>query len=216
MTSSTKPSSGRSLDPVVIDVVIRGCVAGALGIFVVAAFEQWRLDTSRLSLLMLIMSESLTVGIVLFSRVALQRDWQPTAVIASFVASFFFLALKLEPGNALIAEGVGVALQITGTALQIYAKLSLGRSFGILPATRQLVTRGAYRWLRHPIYFSYLIAHIGFLLTNFSLQNVAVFAVLYGAQIIRIEREERILRDAMPGYTRYCDRVRFRLLPGIY
>ena len=69
--------------------------------------------------------------------------------------------------------------------------------------------------MRHPIYAGYLIAHIGFLLSNFLLQNLVVLFVLYLAQIVRIHREEEILVD-LPGYRDYCETVRYRLLPGIY
>jgi protein-S-isoprenylcysteine O-methyltransferase Ste14 len=49
----------------------------------------------------------------------------------------------------------------------------LGRSFGLLPAQRGLVVVGPYRFVRHPIYFGYLIGHIGFLLVNFSWRNAS-------------------------------------------
>ena len=68
------------------------------------------------------------------------------------------------------------------------AKVVLGRSFGLLPAQRGLVTAGPYRIVRHPIYFGYLIGHIGFLLVNFSWRNAAVLALLYVAQVVRIQR----------------------------
>jgi len=114
-----------------------------------------------------------------------------------------------------VPEKIGATLQFAGLLVQLYAKLSLGRSFGVLPATRGLVTHGAYRWLRHPIYFGYLIAHAGFLLSNLSLQNAVVLAVLYAAQILRIHREEEMLAT-LPGYEDYRKNVRYRLIPGIY
>jgi len=44
--------------------------------------------------------------------------------------------------------------------------------------------------VRHPIYLGYLIGHIGFLLSNFSLQNLLVLAMLYGAAWLpRVWRE---------------------------
>ncbi|MGB0127726.1 MAG: methyltransferase, partial [Rhodocyclaceae bacterium] len=112
------------------------------------------------------------------------------SVICSLYAWFYFLALDLSPGLRLIPDTAGAVLQIVGITFQLFAKVSLGRSFGILPATRRLVTRGPYRFLRHPMYFGYLIAHIGFLFSNFLIWNVAVLAVLYAAQVIRMQREE--------------------------
>jgi len=168
-----------------------------------------------MTLLFIAIIECITAAIIICSRRAQRRDWRPLSVLSSLIAMFFFLALDLDPTKNVLPENIGVALQIAGLAFQLYAKLSLGRSFGVLPATRALVSHGAYRWLRHPIYFGYLIAHIGFLLCNFSLRNFAVMAVLYVAQIIRIEREEEML-STLPGYPEYRNSVRYRLIPGIY
>jgi protein-S-isoprenylcysteine O-methyltransferase Ste14 len=34
--------------------------------------------------------------------------------------------------------------------------------------------------------------------------------------VIRLQLEERFLRRALPGYTAYAERVRFRLIPGVW
>jgi len=36
------------------------------------------------------------------------------------------------------------------------------------------------------------------------------------ALVWRLIDEERVLRRDLPGYTEYCARVRYRLLPGIW
>jgi protein-S-isoprenylcysteine O-methyltransferase Ste14 len=213
--TTVNASTATPSESVLTDILLRIYVAGAILFFAASAFFHWRADPARVTLLMIAVIESITAGIIICSRRAQRRDWRPLSVVASFVSMFFMLALNLAPGDHVIPEALGVGLQIIGMLVQLYAKLSLGRSFGVLPATRQLVTRGAYRWLRHPIYFGYLIAHIGFLLANFSLQNCAVFVVLYIAQILRIGREEQML-CSLPGYSGYRDRVRYRLIPLLY
>lgn len=197
------------------DVLLRIYVAGAVTFFAFAAFFQWQSDPGRITLLLVGINETVTAVIIVCSRRARRKDWRPLSVLASFIAMSFFLALDLAPAKHVIPEAAGVGLQITGLIFQLYAKLSLGRSFGVLPATRNLVTHGAYRCVRHPIYFGYLIAHVGFLLSNFSLQNFSVLVVLYIAQILRIHREEEILRT-LPGYSSYLEKVRYRLIPGLY
>jgi len=116
----------------------------------------------------------------------------------------------------LVPEWIGVVLQLASMAWQFTAKVFLGRSFGLLPAQRGLVTAGPYRVVRHPIYFGYLIGHVGFLLANFSWRNAAVLALLYVAQVIRIRREEAVLAATSGDYRRYQERVRWRLLPLVY
>jgi len=197
------------------DILLRIYVAGAVIFFAAAAFTNWQADPGRITLLLMVVSETITAGIIICSRHAQRRDWRPISVAASCFAMFYFLAINLEPGQHVIPEVVGAGLQVVGMLFHLYAKLSLGRSFGVLPATRRLVTSGAYRWLRHPIYFGYLITHLGFLLSNFSLQNFLVLIALYVAQIVRIQREEQLLAD-FPGYGEYCSRVRYRLIPKFY
>ena len=54
----------------------------------------------------------------------------------------------------------------------IAGKLSLGRSFGLIPANRGVVSTGVYRFVRHPIYLGYLITHVGFVVANPTMWNV--------------------------------------------
>jgi len=212
MTDTTISAHTESL---LTDILLRIYVAGAVLFFAAGVFTHWRADPGRITLLLIAIIEIITAAIIVCSRRAQQRDWRPLSVAATLIALFHFLGLSLEPGTHVVSEAVGAGLQISGMLFQLYAKLSLGRSFGILPATRRLVTRGAYCWLRHPIYFGYLIADVGFLLSNFSLQNFAVFLVLYIAQLIRIRREEEML-GTFPGYPDYCKAVPYRLIPGVY
>lgn len=212
MTKQPTAIHGESL---LTDILLRLYVAGAVIFFAAAAFHNWRADPGRITLLLVAVIETITAGIIICSRPAKRRDWRPLSVAASCTAMFFFLGLDLAPAGHVIPEFAGVGLQFAGLLFQLYAKFSLGRSFGILPATRRLVTSGAYRWLRHPIYFGYLVSHLGFLLSNFSLQNLAVLLVLYAAQIVRIQREEEMLGD-FPGYHEYRNRVRYRMIPMVY
>ena len=41
------------------------------------------------------------------------------------------------------------------------AKFSLARSFGLAPANRGVKSRGAYAFLRHPMYLGYVVEWIG-------------------------------------------------------
>lgn len=173
------------------------------------------LDTTRITLLILLLTEGYTLMLVLFARRASLRDLSPLAMAATFVAMFFFVAIDPTGTHKLIPELAGVALQVVGTAWQFAAKITLGRSFGLLPAQRGLVLAGPYRVVRHPIYLGYFIAHVGFVLVNFSWINVGVFALLLVAQVIRIQREEKVLAHD-DAYRAYQQRVRWRLLPFVY
>ena len=195
--------------------LLRGFALMAYGLAVSNLARGWWADTSRWTLLLLLLTEGYTLALVLIARRAQVRDMAPLTVVATMYAAFFFVLLSPDGTRHWIPEWMGVALQVVGVAWQFAAKYTLGRSFGLLPAQRGVVVVGPYRLVRHPIYLGYLISHIGFLLANFSWQNTAVFALLYAAQALRIVREEQVL-GASGEYRHYCEQVRWRLLPGLF
>lgn len=111
--------------------------------------------------------------------------------------------------------GVGLVLILLGSLLATAAILSLGHSFGMEPAHRGLQTRRLYRVVRHPIYAAYVPIVGGFLLSYASWWNGLVAVIWLAVQITRIQREEALLgQDAQ--YQRYTERVRWRVLPGVW
>jgi len=60
--------------------------------------------------------------------------------------------------------GIGLAVFLLGLALAVWARLCLGRNWG-MPMSRkadpELVTTGPYRWIRNPIYTGIIVAMIG-------------------------------------------------------
>lgn len=202
-------------DQLVGEIVMRLLAVLMLSMFISSTIYQFHKDPSRYTLLLLAFSELLTLGLAVCARVPRERDWNPVTVVVSTCASFYFVAFRLDPGAHLISETVAAGLQVTGVAIQLYAKFSLRRSFGILPANRGVVVSGPYRFARHPIYLGYFVNQAGFLSANFGVRNLAVLLILWALQIFRIAREERILvKDEK--YREYAARVRYRLIPGVF
>jgi protein-S-isoprenylcysteine O-methyltransferase Ste14 len=189
------------------------CLAQA--IFVRAAVLAYLADSSRFTLLILIATEVASFLGLMFSRPATATDYTPAALIMVAVVYCYVVFLDGSPGIHLIPEKAGAAIQIIGLSWTVYAKFSIGRSFGLLPANRGIVVVGAYRWMRHPIYAGYLVTHTGFLAANFGLHNLVVFSVLYVVQGLRVMREEALLWR-MPEYRAYVQQVRYRILPGVF
>jgi len=186
-----------------------------LGVFAYLIYLQWRLNPGRITLILLLVSSILTVGFSAFAKLPQRRDWHPVAMCFSIGGSFYCFAYQLSASTQLIPEWAGGSWQIAGIVLQLFAKLSLGRSFGLLPANRGVVSTGAYRFVRHPIYAGYLLSEIGFLLTNFSTRNLITIGVWMLLQIGRISLEEHLLSED-EHYRAYKSQVRYRLIPGVF
>ena len=98
----------------------------------------------------------------------------------------------------------------------IAGKLSLGRSFGLMPANRGIVSTGLYRLVRHPIYMGYLVTHVAFVAANPTPWNMLTAGERRtSALLARAVCEERTLaRDR--AYREYQQVVRWRVMPGVF
>ncbi len=134
-------------------------------------------------------------------------DWV-FAIAGTFVPTLFTPASwgLLPAANTLVA---------IGTVLQILGLISLNRSIALVPAHRELKTTGMYRFLRHPLYASYLLSFTGYTLANTSLWNALIYVMMVGFLFVRVEREEKHLACDL-AYGEYRQRVRYRLVPLVF
>ncbi|MEP0845476.1 MAG: hypothetical protein HRF50_01490 [Phycisphaerae bacterium] len=119
-----------------------------------------------------------------------------------------------QRGVPLAPAWVTDAISMLSLAWQVYARFSLGRSIGLVPAQRAIITRGAYRLVRHPIYTGAFVAYLAFALAAYSPLNVALLTI--GCTLFAINGivEERFLAPDRQ-YAAYLSRVRWRWIPGI-
>ncbi len=108
----------------------------------------------------------------------------------------------------------GIALELFGIGLTQVARVYMGRSFGILPANRGVVSKGPFSSIRHPIYFGWLVLSIGYAMSYPTMRNIILLAATVPFMVWRIEQEEMHLREDSE-YCVYERRVRFRLWPGV-
>jgi protein-S-isoprenylcysteine O-methyltransferase Ste14 len=173
------------------------------------------LETGRLTGLLLLASEALVVVLTVFRRA-------PAVVDRSFRARLLTTLAMMGPPlvrpvslTPLVPDAVTVAISAVGLLVVIGGKVSLGRSFGLIPANRGIVSTGFYRLVRHPIYLGYLITHVAFVAANPTPWNIGL---LLGADLALLARavceEQTLARDA--EYQAYQARVRWRVLPGVF
>lgn len=169
--------------------------------------------------LLLLPTEGVVVFFLLFRRRTEQisprwQDW--LLAFAGTVAPLLVQPIMVKSGGAaLVSMPIGASLFLMGIVIQVLAKLTLGRSFGCVPANRGLKLAGPYRFVRHPMYAGYFLSHLAFLLMNPTAGNLALYAVCYTFQIPRLLAEERLL-SLDPAYRDYRQAVRYRLIPGVF
>lgn len=128
-----------------------------------------------------------------------------------------FGGLLLRPTGVRLPGGVttGFAFQAAGLVAAITALAALGRSFGVVAANRGIKTHGPYSLVRHPLYASYLLIQGGYLLQSLSVLNVLAVTFVTGCNVGRALAEEKVFAGS-PAYQAYRERVRWRLIPGLW
>ena len=170
--------------------------------------------TGHVTGILLLVSEALVVVLTVVRRPAGIVDRTLRARLLTGVATFGPPLVRPEAISA-VPEPVTVAISAIGLIIVVLGKLSLGRSFGLAPANRGIVSSGVYRFVRHPIYLGYLVTHVGFVLANPGDWNMVVLAAADLALMLRARCEEQTLATD-ETYRVYMHRVRWRVLPGVF
>jgi len=75
---------------------------------------------------------------------------------------------------------------------------------------------GPYRFIRHPGYAGNILPLPGIVLALSSVWTLIPAAVALIIAVVRTILEDRTLLEELPGYQDYAQRVRYRLIPGMY
>jgi len=134
------------------------------------------------------------------------------ACLPSFIAGG--MAMKLAPASHLW-NGFAQAVFAIGGLGAIVGFVFLGKSFAVFPALRTVVTQGPFKLIRHPIYFSELAMILGCCLAMVSHWKWPILVFAIATIVLRIVWEERVLSNSQQ-YLQFCEKVRWRLIPGLW
>ncbi len=188
---------------------------GAAACYLLFAFAHVRsfLTTPRASMLLIVVTESLFAVFFLVRKDADRTTDRPADWLAAFFGTL--LPMLLRPSAALHDLPLAQLIQVIGTAGSVAGILSLNRSVSVVPSHREVRTAGAYRLVRHPLYASYLVSNLGYVLSNQSPRNLLVLVATTAFQLVRIQAEERLLQE-FADYREYRQRTRWRLIPFVF
>jgi len=160
----------------------------------------------------------LVLGIALTRRPPVERDYSllsSAAVLVSYGYPYAQLLYDARVPGEPAWPDAGLVIVTFGAFLSLETLLHLGRSFGVRPALRSLVTKGPYRLVRHPMYLSYLLSDVGYNLQEWNLGLVLIMLVGWASLVYRIFAEERVLARDL-HWPAYVASVRYRLVPGLW
>jgi protein-S-isoprenylcysteine O-methyltransferase Ste14 len=140
--------------------------------------------------------------------------------VTGLTALSVFVVIRVFRGGSLavhspILGAVGAVLFVCGVALAVWARIHLGRNWG-MPMTQrkepELVTSGPYRFIRHPIYSGLLLGLLGTALaTNFLGLIIVVVLCAYFYYAATVE-EKNLLAAFPTAYPAYREHTK-KLIP---
>jgi protein-S-isoprenylcysteine O-methyltransferase Ste14 len=128
--------------------------------------------------------------------------------------------LNWSPAFSILIKIIALALILTGYIWGSYALIQNRFFSGMVRIQsdrgHQVITSGPYRWMRHPGYAGAILTYLAtplFLDSGWAFIP-AVFLVI--VLVIRTSLEDKVLHVELEGYSEYADKVRYRLLPGVW
>jgi len=114
---------------------------------------------------------------------------------------------------------IGLVLTACGLGFTIWARRVLGTNWSAMPSIKEdheLILRGPYRLVRHPIYTGLLLAIFGSCLAGGRVWNLWVVGMAAILLIVKLKTEEALLARQFPeAYLQYRRRVK-ALIPFLY
>ena len=81
---------------------------------------------------------------------------------------------------------------------------------------QKVVSKGPYKYVRHPMYSSSILMVFSIALALGSLYTLIPAAITAIALIIRTQLEDNTLSKELKGYKAYQKKVKYRLIPGVW
>lgn len=179
------------------------------------AYSAWQHYGNYTMVRVAILLLTLQIAILLVNRKPnlVGNRWQDGLVILpSLVGSAYIFHLAGPPEKWAMLPTV---MYLVGGLFTGLSFLFLSNNFGLRPALRGVARRGTYKLVRHPAYSGELVMMSACYLASMEMSSAFTLLVIFGGQIARILAEEAVLKKS-EAYQTYQQRVKWRLLPGVW
>ena len=134
-----------------------------------------------------------------------------------FIISLHFFQWEFIPQKQIIqvnlfSYSMGILITIVGFIIMIIAIKDLGRNLSPFPRpinNSNLVTKGIYRFTRHPMYYSLIFISFGVFITKLSIYYLFLSISLGLIIKFKIALEEQYLKNKFKNYLLYKNEVKY-------
>jgi protein-S-isoprenylcysteine O-methyltransferase Ste14 len=144
-----------------------------------------------------------------------------TAAFAGFILLFAFPGIdhlfrwSTVPSVVVVLADLGLVLGYL-VIFRVFKENSYASATIEIGAQQTVISTGPYSLVRHPMYAGALLMFVCTPLALGPYWALLIFAAIFPVLVWRLIDEERFLSRNLPGYTEYCQRVRYRLIPLIW
>ena len=155
------------------------------------------------------------------------REKEPTQIGVQTIGIFFLLLAFLVPGLdhrwgwSSVPVGIVIAADLLvllgyGLIVRVFMENEYASRTVEVVEGQRVVTTGLYAIVRHPMYVGVTIFYLASPVALGSWWALLPAAFIVPMLMVRIVNEEQVLQRDLPGYPEYRQRVRYRLVPGVW
>jgi protein-S-isoprenylcysteine O-methyltransferase Ste14 len=154
------------------------------------------------------------------------KDWLTGIVVIPLWLGLYIVA-GLDVGRFHWSDTVPLAVQVAGLVAMAagVAVVNWAAAVNRFASTvvriqtergHHVITTGPYRWVRHPMYTACFLMFPGGTLALGSWLALLFALGIVGLILRRTAFEDRVLHEQLEGYAAYAQKVRYRLIPGVW
>jgi len=131
---------------------------------------------------------------------------------------FIFIALLVIHHGLYMPRSFALFIFLLGGGFGLYTlKCNTISNFNIIPEIKEnaaLITTGAYRYIRHPMYFSVLVMMLGVAVSKPTLLSLFIYVLLVVTLFLKAKKEEMLWVEQSSEYKNYRQKTK-RIIPFV-
>jgi protein-S-isoprenylcysteine O-methyltransferase Ste14 len=135
------------------------------------------------------------------------------------IIQFSCLAALFFTGPLVTSEPIFIFIEILSILILIWSVSIMSLSkLNVFPDVRKgaiFISRGPYKFIRHPMYLAVILFCLSIVLEFFNPFRLFIFIILTGTLLYKIEFEEKLLIENFDKYSEYRKKTK-KLIPFIY